>query len=634
MSSATIDRGSALLGAEYPRKANLREDVSRPLPKVVPGTVDPASMSGGAATVQVRAVLEEFNAALATNDVEKLAGCFYIEQAFWRDMVALTSHLRTFTTSRVVAAALLQTTVLRNLSDRIRLAGDAHFVVINPVMMFIDCGISFSTQSPSLDCSGKMVLLPVKADGAVSWKIWILSTWIEKLVQHPEDEKLLLAPGRKFDDGGAIETDVLIVGAGTSGLTTAARLKALGVESVILDRNARVGDSWACRYDCLRFHVLTSNCEMPYAYFKKELQSPHRLTKDDVADHLREYVNNFHLNVILSANIQSSVYSLSEKKWTIKLMTATGIGSGKPYLPPMEGLHLYKGISVHSAQYRNAQILAEQGVKSVAVIGSANTAFDVMQDCHKYGLKTTIVARSPTYIFPYDYLMDPHGIGAYDCMPLNAADKMLNTLPFALDGQFSHGLFGHLASKEPDRYLAISKAGFPVLDSRDPSVNIQHHLIERSGGHYIDVGGTELIADGKVSVRGQVEPVSYTETGLRLSDGSILDADAVVWCTGFADKDARATAREMLGNEETDTSPKERVLGPMDIAAQLDATWGVDSEGEVRGTWKRHLRMENYWVMGGNMQHQRWWSRPMVQQIRLALEGTLPPAYRETPSLN
>jgi len=49
-----------------------------------------------------------------------------------------------------------------------------------------------------------------------------------------------------------------------SGLITAARLKALGIESIVLDRHARVGDSWAHRYDCLKVHVPTSNCEMPY----------------------------------------------------------------------------------------------------------------------------------------------------------------------------------------------------------------------------------------------------------------------------------------------------------------------------------------------------------------------------------
>lgn len=178
----------------------------------------------------------------------------------------------------------------------------------------------------------------------------------------------------------------------------------------------------------------------------------------------------------------------------------------------------------------------------------------------------------------------------------------------------------------------MSQAGFPVIDSRDPDVDIQHHLVERGGGHYVDVGGTKLISEGKVAVRGLVGPVGYTENGLRLSDGSRLDADAVIWCTGFADKDGRVTAREMLGESgDSGGSGGSGVLGPQDIVARLDASWGVDAEGEVRGMWKRHLRMENFWAMGGNMQHQRWWSRPLAQQIKLALDGALPPAYRETP---
>lgn len=66
---------------------------------------------------------------------------------------------------------------------------------------------------------GKMVLLPVRSKGAagpVSWKIWVLSTWVENIVQQPEDEKLLSSPGRSLEGVDTVETDVFIVGAGTS----------------------------------------------------------------------------------------------------------------------------------------------------------------------------------------------------------------------------------------------------------------------------------------------------------------------------------------------------------------------------------------------------------------------------------
>jgi cation diffusion facilitator CzcD-associated flavoprotein CzcO len=46
---------------------------------------------------------------------------------------------------------------------------------------------------------------------------------------------------------------------------TAARLKALGVDSVMIDRNAEIGAVWMNRYDSLRIHLPASNCEMPFS---------------------------------------------------------------------------------------------------------------------------------------------------------------------------------------------------------------------------------------------------------------------------------------------------------------------------------------------------------------------------------
>lgn len=61
-----------------------------------------------------------------------------------------------------------------------------------------------------------MCLLPVRHDGTVEWKIWALSTWVESLSAHPEDERLLRCPGRDLDGLEHIETDVFIIGGGNS----------------------------------------------------------------------------------------------------------------------------------------------------------------------------------------------------------------------------------------------------------------------------------------------------------------------------------------------------------------------------------------------------------------------------------
>lgn len=228
--------------------------------------------------------------------------------------------------------------------------------------------------------------------------------------------------------------------------------------------------------------------------------------------------------------------------------------------------------------------------------------------------------RSPTYICPVEYVCDKSSLGAYD-LGVEFGDRMCQTLPSSIDSQLGAGLFRMFASKEPDRYAPLAKAGFPVIDSTHPDAGLAKNLLESAGGHYMDIGATNLLAEGKAGIKAGVEPVAFTETGVRFSDGSTLDADAVVWCTGFSDKNASAVAAEILGG------------GPAaeDVAARLDATWALDEEGETRGLWKRHARVENYWTMGGFTSQHRWFSRILALQIKAALEGILPPAYLETP---
>lgn len=106
-----------------------------PLPALVPGLVDSESMAGNVATEQANIVLSRFNAALANNDAASLEACFYADQAFWKDQLALTYHLRTFKTPGVIAASLLETDKLRNISKGIAVDGAAVFLPASPVLV-------------------------------------------------------------------------------------------------------------------------------------------------------------------------------------------------------------------------------------------------------------------------------------------------------------------------------------------------------------------------------------------------------------------------------------------------------------------------------------------------------------------
>ncbi|KAL4907142.1 hypothetical protein BDW74DRAFT_148655 [Aspergillus multicolor] len=638
---------------EYPPRADMRKMMDEhPVPSLPLGLIDPSTMAGDAAKTQAHTVLDRLNTALATNDAKTLESCFFAEQAYWKDSLALTWHLRTFSGPSTVAASLLETAKLRQVGA-IEVDGEAVFLPATPVLQYIDCPLLFRTASPAGLCRGKMLLLPVvEGDGMFSWKIWIFSTRLESLNVQPESEELLRAPKRPLDgpDSPDFKTDVLIIGAGNAAVALSARLKAMGVDSVMAERNPLPGDNWALRYDCMKFHIPTAFCDLPYMCYGEELQTPHLLSRQDLADQVRRYVETFDLNAIYSAQIHWTKYDESTKTWTVTfntpsgqrraisrhLVLATGIGSQKPNMPVIADAHLYKGLSMHSSGFKNGSLLKQQGIKTVTIIGSANTAFDVLADCHAAGLDATMNVRSPTYIVPLEYVCHPMSLGAYDS-GVEASDNMFLSLPAYVDGQLARGLFAMLAANEPERYTALRDAGFPALDSADPSCALMHNLLERAGGHYVDVGTTDLIVQKKVGLKANVEPVGYTETGLRFSDGSVLETDAIVWCTGFADGDVRDTAAEILGGgakaaaNGVANGEKNHILTPADIAARLDGTWGVDAEGEIRGMWKRHENAENIWVMGGYTQQHRWHSRTLALQIKADLEGLLPEAYRRTP---
>ena len=130
------DKNMSTSHYEFPPRVDLLKLMAQdPLPLLAPGMIDPGSMTGDEPTKQAQVVLDNLNSALARNDAEALKDCFWKNQAYWKDQLALTYHLRTFKTPDIIAASLLDTNKLRAIKGDITVEGGAIFFPVTPVLV-------------------------------------------------------------------------------------------------------------------------------------------------------------------------------------------------------------------------------------------------------------------------------------------------------------------------------------------------------------------------------------------------------------------------------------------------------------------------------------------------------------------
>ncbi|MEO0730938.1 MAG: NAD(P)-binding protein, partial [Pseudomonadota bacterium] len=113
---------------------------------------------------------------------------------------------------------------------------------------------------------------------------WIVSTTLEDLSKHGiTDGQSLAADAFSRDFGGenwldkrnrrdaydGREPTVVVVGAGQAGLGIAARLTALGVDTLLIDAHTRIGDNWRKRYHSLTLHNEAHVNHLPFLPFPK-----------------------------------------------------------------------------------------------------------------------------------------------------------------------------------------------------------------------------------------------------------------------------------------------------------------------------------------------------------------------------
>ena len=98
---------------------------------------------------------------------------------------------------------------------------------------------------------------------------------------------------------------------------------------------------------------------------------------------------------------------------------------------------------------------------------------------------------------------------------------------------FHNPIYQEIARRDADFYERLRKAGF-LLDFGDDGSGLFMKYLRRGSGYYIDVGASELIADGRIKLHSGVNIERIREDSVVLTDGTVLPADLAATCTNRA----------------------------------------------------------------------------------------------------
>ena len=579
---------------------------------------------------EVTGWLSQFEKALSAADDSLIASLFHPD-CHWRDVLALTWRIDTVSGGQAVVAALSarQRTPSRFAIDPARTAPRQ---VMRAGTTTIEAIFSFETADGSGD--GVVRLTP---DGVGTLKCWTLLTALEELKGHEEQLGKARPHGESYsrDFRGPNwldlrkaaaaysdrDPDVLVVGGGQAGLSIAARLSQLGVDTLIVDRLPRIGDNWRLRYHALTLHNQVQVNHLPYMPFPPNW--PTYIPKDKLAGWFAAYVESLELNYWSSTEFEGGRYDEREGRWTVSLRTADGARremrprhivmaagvSGIPNIPSIPSLKDFAGKVLHSSQYDDGDTWRG---KSAIVIGTGNSGHDIAQDLQSSGAKVTLVQRSPTLIVNIEpsaqlpYALYDEGPSLEDC------DLITVATPLEL-GRKSHVTFTERARKLDEKLLAgLERIGFR-LDFGEDGTGWQFKYLTRGGGYYFNVGCSDLLVEAKIGLRQFSDIDRFVADGARLRSGETLKADLIVLATGY--KGQEALVAKLFGEA---------------VAERVGPIWGFGEGQELRNMFCR-TPQPGLWFIAGSLAQCRIYSKYLALQIKALEAGVLADETSRTP---
>ncbi|MDM0115888.1 NAD(P)/FAD-dependent oxidoreductase [Variovorax sp. J22R133] len=579
----------------------------------------------------------DFGDALAKGDVDAAVDLFEAD-SYWRDLVAFTWNIRTQEGPDAIRA-MLKARLADVAPSNFAIEGDATEADgITEAWFTFETRVARGRGHVRLRNGKAWTLLTTmtqlkgheektgeqRIKGAEHGQLPGRKTWLEKL----EEERQTL--------GFTKQPEVVIIGGGQGGIALGARLRRLGVPTIIVERNEKPGDSWRKRYKSLCLHDPVWYDHLPYLPFPDHW--PVFSPKDKIGDWLEMYTKVMELNYWGSTTAKKARFDEAKKEWEVtverdgkdvvlrpkQLVFALGV-SGYPVVPEIPGAENFKGDQHHSSKHPGPE--AYKGKKCV-VLGSNNSAHDICAALWENGADVTMIQRSSTHIAPSDSLMELALGGLYSEQAVkngidhHKADLIFASVPYKIMHALQIPVYDEMKRRDADLYSRLEKAGF-MLDFGVDGSGLFMKYLRRGSGYYIDVGASELVANGSIKLKSGVNIERVNERSVTLTDGTELPADLLVYATGYGSMNG------WLAN----------IISP-EVADKVGKCWGLGSdtpkdpgpwEGELRNMWKP-TQVDQLWIHGGNLHQSRHYSQFLALQLKARMEGIDTPVYERAPT--
>ncbi|KAI1500021.1 flavin-binding monooxygenase-like family protein [Biscogniauxia marginata] len=327
-----------------------------------------------------------------------------------------------------------------------------------------------------------------------------------------------------------VKKRVAIIGAGIGGLVSLKECLAEGLEAEIFEARPEIGGQWAYQavpedtegnqlQSSMYEGVITNSCRDTTSFSDFPLDParyPDFFGHRQMLQYIHEYADHFKLgkHIHLGTKVVGCVPT-EDARWTVKLQLEGGEVEGRTYdavfaatgartmpqVPDFQGREVFKGEFFHSQRYRTPGRF--EG-KRVVIIGIGSAAVDLSCELAPACKEVHVVTRRGGWILPRYVLGKP--AEAWD----NRATQVW--VPNSISEPIQAWLLNTVQGKHPKE------------------VQADHSILAQNATMRSDF--LERLRTGSIRAhRASVE--CFTENGLSLSDGTTVDADVVIACTGY-----------------------------------------------------------------------------------------------------